>query len=107
MDFPEHIRKRMNGPDDYFPVEPMSKEKLEDEVKRLRQNRDWWHGACLQAWEHRDGANLQVTLLEAEVERLTAERDEALRQLGLAMRYQAAVDAERAAPPTEGGERGE
>ncbi len=43
------------------------------EVERLRANRDFWHQACLQAQEHRDGANASNAVWEAETVKLRAE----------------------------------
>jgi hypothetical protein len=43
------------------------------EVERLRANRDFWHQACLQAQEHRDGANASNAAWEAETVKLRAE----------------------------------
>jgi multidrug resistance efflux pump len=48
-------------------------EKAEAEVERLRANRDFWHQACLQAQEHRDGANASNAVWEAETVKLRAE----------------------------------
>jgi hypothetical protein len=46
---------------------------LRAEVERLRANRDFWHQACLQAQEHRDGANASNAVWEAETVKLRAE----------------------------------
>jgi small-conductance mechanosensitive channel len=47
--------------------------RLHGEVERLRANRDFWHQACLQAQEHRDGANASNAVWEAETVKLRAE----------------------------------
>jgi chromosome segregation ATPase len=45
---------------------------LKAEVEKLRANRDFWHQACLQAQEHRDGANASNAAWEAETVKLRA-----------------------------------
>jgi len=47
--------------------------RLHGEVEKLRANRDFWHQACLQAQEHRDGANASNAVWEAETVKLRAE----------------------------------
>jgi hypothetical protein len=52
---------------------------LKAEIKRLRTNRDDWMNYCQQAQEHRDGANAQLALTEAEIERLRAQLPEGMK----------------------------
>jgi hypothetical protein len=47
----------------------------------LRANRDYWYEACQKAYQERDGASLQNTILEEELRDRIAERDEARAEL--------------------------
>jgi uncharacterized coiled-coil DUF342 family protein len=49
------------------------RDELKAKVERLRANRDFWHQACLQAQEHRDGASASNAVWEAETVKLRAE----------------------------------
>lgn len=57
-----------------MPVNQCSNMVLEQEIERLKANRDYWHESCLQAQDHRDGANAKLEVLEREIEHLKAIR---------------------------------
>jgi hypothetical protein len=52
---------------------------VEQATADLRANRDYWYEACQKAYQERDGASLQNTILEGELRDRIAERDEALK----------------------------
>jgi hypothetical protein len=72
---------------------------LRAEVDALRANRDFWHQACLQAQEHRDGANASNAVWEAETVKLRAEVE---RLRAAALGVLDAIEVVRTAKQSEG-----